>query len=184
MILNITFMTFLSNPHLDLTKQIIETPRCILVPFSLDGRVDIRELATEFCKANKDLFIGPYLPNYEQEIAYVKEVIQDIETRKTFETFILERWTNQLIGCVGLNRPEEHRMNIWLWIRVDEHGKWYATEAYIGLISWAKENTKYSQLKHTLDPRNIASRKLALKFGGILQDETNEKWDEIYHIPI
>ncbi len=37
-------MSFLSNPHLDLTISHIETARCVLVPFSLDGRVDIHEL--------------------------------------------------------------------------------------------------------------------------------------------
>ena len=128
--------------------------------------------------------MNPFLPTYEQELDFVGQSIEAMKRWEIFENFILERWTNRLIGAIGLRSPEEHRMNIWLWIRVDEHGKWYATEAYIGLISWAKENTKYSQLKHTLDPRNTASRKLALKFGGILQDETNEKWDEIYHIPI
>lgn len=66
-------MAFLKNPHLDLTKQIIETPRCILVPFSLDGRVDMQELTEEFCKANKDLFVNPFLPNYEQEIKFIEK---------------------------------------------------------------------------------------------------------------
>lgn len=69
-------MIFLSNPHLDLTKQIIETPRCILVPFSLDGCVDIHELATEFCKANKGLFVSPFLPTYEQELDFVEQSIE------------------------------------------------------------------------------------------------------------
>ena len=177
-------MSFLSNPHLDLTTSRIETERCILVPFSTDGRVDIRELQLEFCKANKDLYVWPHLPNYAEEMMFVEEVMRDMANGETFENFILDKWTNRLIGCAGLNRAEEHRMNIWIWIRVDEHGKWYATEAYTAIIQWARENTIYAYLKHSLDPRNIASRKLALKFGGILQDETNEKWDEFYHIPL
>lgn len=84
-------MSFLRNPHLDLTNVRIETARCVLVPFSLDGQVDIHELQEEFCKANKDLFIGPHLPTYEQEVAYVEEVVRDIESKRTFETFILEK---------------------------------------------------------------------------------------------
>lgn len=177
-------ISFLINPDLDLTKQIIDTPRCIIVPFSTDGRVDIRELQEEFCKANKDLFVNPFLPNYEQEIEFIKKTEEAIKNWETFENFLLEKWTNRLIGCVGLNNPEEHRMNIGLWIRVDEHGKWYATEAYVALLDWARENVRYTYLKHALDPRNTASRKLALKFGWILQDEKTECGHEIYHIPL
>lgn len=177
-------MSFLLNPHLDLTTSRIETERCILVPFSTDGRVDIRELAEEFCKANKDLYVSPFLPTYEQEFEFIKSQEEAIRNREVFENFILDKWTNRFIGCVWLNRPEEHRMNIGLWIRVDEHAKWYATEVYTALIDWARENTRYEYLKHSLDPRNTVSRKLAFKFGGILQDEKSEKWDEIYHIAL
>ncbi len=65
-------MFFLSTPYLDLTTSCIETPRCLLVPFSLDGRVDIHELAEEFCKSNKDLYVSAYLPTYEEELEYVR----------------------------------------------------------------------------------------------------------------
>lgn len=116
-------MTFLKNPHLDLTTQIIETPRCLIVPFSLDGRVDIHELAIEFCKANKDLYVSPFLPNYEQEIEFIKMNEEAIENGEVFENFILHKDTGGLIGTIGLNSPEEPRMNIGIWIRVDEHRK-------------------------------------------------------------
>jgi hypothetical protein len=65
-------MSFLSNPHLDLTTVRIETPRCVLVPFSLDGVVDIHELTDEFCRANRDLYVSPFLPTYEQELEYLQ----------------------------------------------------------------------------------------------------------------
>lgn len=116
-------MPFLRNPHLDLTTSRIETERCILVPFSTDGRVDIRELQLEFCKVNKDLYVGPHLPNYAEEMSFVEEVMRDMLNGETFENFILEKTTGKLIGCAGLNRAEEHRMNIGIWIREDEHGK-------------------------------------------------------------
>lgn len=177
-------MSFLKNPHLDLTTVHIETERCVLVPFSTDGRVDIRELTDEFCKANKDFFVSPFLPNYEQEVEFLQKVMQDIEDKKVLELFVLEKDTNRFIGCVGLNRMEEYRMNIGLWIRTDEHGKWYATEVYAALLDWARENVRYTYLKHALDPKNTASRKLALKFGGIFQDETDKYGSEIYHIPL
>lgn len=177
-------MTFLRNPHLDLTQVRIETARCVLVPFSTDGRVDLHELQEAFCEANYNLFIGPKMPSYEQEVEYVKGVMRDMTEGKVLELFILNRETGKFLGCIGLSRMEEHRMNIGLWIRTDEHGKGYATEVYAALLDWAREHVKYKVLKHSLDARNIPSRKLALKFGGILQDETNTLGDEVYHIPL
>ena len=72
-------MSFLRNPHLDLTSIRIETPRCVLVPFSLDGRVDIREFTDEFCRANRDYRVAPVLPTYEEEYVYLNDVISQME---------------------------------------------------------------------------------------------------------
>ena len=70
---------FLTDPHLSLTTSRIETSRCLLVPFSLDGRVDIRELRDEFCQANKNLYVSPNLPTYEEEFEYVQKAEEKIE---------------------------------------------------------------------------------------------------------
>lgn len=177
-------MSFLKDPHLDLTTIHIETARCVLVPFSLDGRVDIHEVTEEFCKANKDFFVNSFLPNYEQELDFLEKSIASMKAWEMFENFVLEKWSNRLIGAWGLRILDSGELNIGIWIRVDEHGKWYATEIYTALIDWAREYVSYQSLRHALDPRNEASRKLALKFGGILQDKSNERWDEIYHIPL
>ena len=84
-------MPFLSNPHLDLTTSRIETERCVLVPFSTDGRVDIRELAEEFCRANKDLYVSPFLPTYEQEFEFIRMQEEAIRNGEVFENFILDK---------------------------------------------------------------------------------------------
>ena len=176
-------MSFPINSHIDLTTSRIETTRCVLVPFSLDGRMDVQELTEEFCKANKDLFVSPFLPNYEQELDYIKSSESKIEKWQEFENFVFDKYTMRFIGCGGIRILETGEPNIGIWIRVDEHSKWYATEVYMALIDWARTNVRYRHLRHALDPRNTASRKLAIKFGGILQQETNERGDEIYHIP-
>jgi hypothetical protein len=84
-------LQFLTTPHLDLTLSRIETPRCLLVPFSTDGRVDIRELQEEFCRANKDLYVSLNLPTYEEEVVWLTDMEQKIEKRELFENFILEK---------------------------------------------------------------------------------------------
>lgn len=177
-------MSFLRNPHLDLTTSRIETTRCMIVPFSTDGLVDIRELQEEFCKANKNLCIAPVLPSYEEEMEFVTNMTELVSRWEVFENFILEKWTNRLIGAIALNTPEEHRMNIWLWIRESDQGKWYGTETYTAMIDWAREHTVYDHLKHSLTPENMWSRKLAERFGGILQTEKTDRGHDIYHIPL
>lgn len=116
-------MSFLKDPHLDLTLSRIETSRCILVPFSAEGKVDIRELQEEFCRANKNLYVSDFLPTYEQELDFVRVQESAMKRGEVFENFILEKNSGKLIGAIGLNTPEEDRMNIGLWIRENEQGK-------------------------------------------------------------
>ena len=177
-------MSFLKNPHLDLINSRIETARCILVPFSTDGRVDIRELQQEFCRANKKLWVSPILPNYYQEYDYLKSSEEKIAQGREFENFILDKRKQILIGAGGLRLRESGELNIGIWIRENEQGKWLATEIYETLISWARENTNYTFLVHSVHPENISSRKLAEKFWGVFQEDKWENGNYIYHIPL
>jgi hypothetical protein len=89
-------MSFLRNPHLDLTNSRIETERCVLVPFSLDGRVDIRELQEEYCRANKTFLVRNTL-TYEQELEFVRLSEENITRGEEFQNFILEKSTNTFL---------------------------------------------------------------------------------------
>jgi len=175
-------MSFLLNPHLDLTTVRIETPRCVLVPFSLDGVVDIHELTDEFCRANKDLYVSPILPTYEQELEYLQWQIESIRKWEILELFILEKSTWKFLGATGLTNLAEDTMNLGLWIRVDEQGKRYATEVYDWFINWARVNVRYEYLSHYLNPANTPSRRLAEKFGWVPQDIRSENGDDWYKI--
>lgn len=175
---------FLQDPHLDLTTSRIETDRCVLVPFSTDGRVDIRELQEEFCRANKNLYVSSILPTYEQEMDYVRASEEKIARGEEFENFILDKSSNSLVGAGGLRLLESSEVNIGIWIRESEQWKWYASEVYDALILWAKENLAHDYLIHSLNPENTPSRKLAAKFGGILQTEKTQRGHDVYHIPL
>lgn len=128
--------------------------------------------------------MSQFLPTYEEEVKFVEESIEAMKEWELLELFVLDKETGKLLGAIWLRTPETYRINLWFWLRVDEQKKWYGTEMYTALLDWARENTIYSYLKHSLHPDNIASRKLALKFGGVLQDEKTESGNEIYHIPL
>jgi RimJ/RimL family protein N-acetyltransferase len=116
-------MPFVSHPHLDLTASRIETPRLVLLPFSLDGLVRIEELRDQFCLINQDHFVSQFLPTYEEEKIYVAKMVEQIRAGELFENCVFDKNTMRFIGCAGLNRPEPNTMNIGIWIRRDEHGK-------------------------------------------------------------
>lgn len=84
----------------------IETPRCVLVPFSVDGRVDIHELLEEFCKANKDFYVSPKLPTYEEEVEFIRTAEEKIYIGEEFENFILSKDSKRLLGCGRLRLLE------------------------------------------------------------------------------
>jgi hypothetical protein len=71
-------MFLLKNKNLEMSKSHLETERCVFLPFSIDGRVDIHELQEEFCRSNKNLYVSQYLPNYEEEFIYVKNAEEKI----------------------------------------------------------------------------------------------------------
>ncbi len=177
-------MSFLHNRYLNFPTSRIETSRCVLVPFSLDGRVDIRELNVEFCRANKNLYVSPNLPTYEEEFEYVKNAAKKITKWEEFENFILEKDSWRLLGCWGLRLLESGELNIGIWIREDEQGKGYTSEVYTAFITWARTNSSAIYLVHSLDPANEPSRKLVLKFWGVLQKEKTERGHDVYHIPL
>jgi RimJ/RimL family protein N-acetyltransferase len=177
-------MPFLSNPHLDLTTSRIETARCLLVPFSTDGRVDIRELQEEFCRVNKNLYVSLILPTYEQELEYVRASEEKIARGEEFENFILDKASNSLVGAGRLRLLESGEVNIGIWIREERQGEGIATEIYDALILWANENLAHDYLIHSLHPENTGSRKLAEKFGGFLQTEKTEREFDVYQISL
>jgi hypothetical protein len=113
-------MLLLKDPYLDLIHQYIETERCVIVPFSTDGIVDIKELTREFCKANKNYWISKTLPDYEEELELVKTIIIAMGNNEVFENFIIHKDSGELVGAICLNAPEEDSANIVLWIRDSE----------------------------------------------------------------
>jgi [ribosomal protein S5]-alanine N-acetyltransferase len=128
--------------------------------------------------------VSPELPTYEQELLFVKNSEAKIRWGEEFENFILEKTTNRLLWAWGFRVLKSMELNIGIWLSPDDQGKWYATEVYSTLMAWARENTNYDYIRHSLNPKNTGSRKLAEKFGWVLQDTKTERGHDIYHIPL
>ncbi|MDD2917070.1 MAG: GNAT family N-acetyltransferase [Candidatus Gracilibacteria bacterium] len=172
---------YLKNPEMDIETVVIETPRCTIEPFRIEG-IDFTDLTGAFCGANEHLYISPYLPTVEQEYEYMHSVIENRKSGKAFECFIFDKVTGTLMGSVGISDLDTEEPNLGLWIRKEYHRKGYGTEVYAAMLDWARKETNFSFFKHAVDPENTASIKLAEKFHGKLQEVMTERGHLKYYI--
>lgn len=91
-------MLLLKNPYLDLIHQYIETERCVIVPFSTDGIVDIKDHNREFNLANKNLWISKNLRDMGDEMEFIKTRMISMGNNEVFENFVLQKESGELIG--------------------------------------------------------------------------------------
>ncbi len=84
-------MILLKDPYLDLVHQYIETDRCIIVPFSLEGIVNIEEITHEFRLANKNKWINQMDPDIDEEVEYIKRTMNAMGNSELFENFIFHK---------------------------------------------------------------------------------------------
>ena len=88
-----------------------------------------------------------------------------------------ERSTGRLVGAVGLLKHDDwtstdHNVEVGWLIGRNDWGRGYATEAGRGSIAYAFNELAMDQLICIVDPRNLASRRVAEKLGLTLTGET------------
>ena len=175
--------TFLKNPELDLDSVKIETSRCILEPFRMEW-IDFIDLQKAFTEANENFYVSDLHPTLEQERNFIAETIENRRNWKNFECYIFDKASGGLMGCMGINSLDTPEPNLGIWIRKEFHGKWYGTEVYEAFIDWAKQSTNFAFFKHSTDPNNTASIRLAEHFQGKLQDTLTKRGYLKYYIPL
>lgn len=79
---------------------------------------------------------------------------------------VIEKRSNRWIGRLGPWRPEGWPGPEVGWGLVrDAWGKGYASEGAMAAMDWAFEALGWSEVIHTIDPRNEASMKVARRLG-------------------
>jgi len=174
--------SYLTNPEIDLESLIIDTPRTTIEPFRIEW-IDFEDLTKAFCEANENLYISPFLPSVEEERDFIASTIENRQNNKALECYVFNAISKELIGSVGISDLDTPEPNLWLWIRKEYHGKWYGTEVYAAMLNWVKKETNFSFFKHTVNPKNIPSIRLAEKFNGKIQGALTKKGELKYYIP-
>ena len=88
---------------------------------------------------------------------------------------VVEKSSGKLVGDCGLTEKEVDGQKEVELVYVLERGSWgkgYATEAAWAIMTYAFEELGLPRLISLIDPRNVASERVALKLGMALEKET------------
>ncbi len=153
---------------MNLLGEIIESERLKLVPTSEEYAQDI------FKEFSKDLTVYMYpkpADEISETITFINSSRRYMETGKQFQVVILNKTTGEFLGHGGINHFDSDTPELGIWIKKDAHGNKYGLEAVRALKNWIDRNLPYKYIFYPVDKRNISSRKIAEKLGGIIEDE-------------
>ncbi len=136
---------------------------------------DARNLYTAARESINEVY--PFLPwchpNYDIEDArfWIRAVEPDWKDGNTYSFAIYDRNDRtRLLGGCGVSRYDEHPVvNLGYWIRTSETGNGVATEATIGLATFAFNHLDIARTEIVMSIRNDASRRVAERSGATFE---------------
>jgi RimJ/RimL family protein N-acetyltransferase len=104
---------------------------------------------------------------------------------------VIEKASGRWLGQIGPWKPVGWPGNEIGWsLHPDAWGRGYASEAGVAAIDWAFDNLGWQDIIHCIHPQNLASQRLAMRFGSRNQgpaplpapyaDSPNEVWGQAH----
>ncbi|TBR58567.1 GNAT family N-acetyltransferase [Westiellopsis prolifica IICB1] len=155
---------------------VIETPRLILRHFTLD---DIDELAAIYA----DPVVTKFYPKpytREQTQQQVERIMNMYKERGWSLWATIYKADHKLIGRCGLMLQlvdEQQEVEIGYLLAKEYWGQGLATEAAIACRNYGFQELGLNRLISLIDPRNIASQKVAIK-NGMKYEKNAQMWDK------
>ncbi|RAM53471.1 MAG: GNAT family N-acetyltransferase [Hapalosiphonaceae cyanobacterium JJU2] len=155
---------------------VIETPRLILRHFTLD---DIDELAAIYA----DPVVMKFYPKpytREQTQQQVERIMNMYKERGWSLWATIYKADQKLIGRCGLMLQlvdEQQEVEIGYLLAKEYWGQGLATEAAIACRNYGFQELGLNRLISLIDPRNIASQKVAIK-NGMKYEKNAQMWDK------
>lgn len=140
----------------------LETPRLILRP---PQREDFDAWAEFMADVERTRYIGGALPRPVAWRGFAAMV--GAWSLQGFSMFsVIEKSSGRWIGRLGPWYPEGWPGTEVGWsIVTDAGGKGYATEGSTAAIDWAFDHLGWTEIIHTIDPDNVASKGVAARLG-------------------
>ncbi|MFM2064426.1 MAG: hypothetical protein RLZZ507_4097 [Cyanobacteriota bacterium] len=141
----------------------IFTNRLLIQPISLKYKEDIfREFTAEITTY---LYAAPPREIADTEF-FIKQSLLEMETGENLIVVILEKDTQEFLGCSGIYKINTKYPQTGIWLKKSAFGQGYATEAIKALKKWADANLDYEYLRYPVDQENAPSRRVVEKLGG------------------
>lgn len=155
--LDIEYLERVRRRYNHIPWDIGETDRCLIRELSLSDLPALYEL---YDKPGMTDYVEP-LYDYETELEYQNAYIENMYGFYEYGMWLVfSKETGKLIGRAGLEHDELGYM-----IAPEFWNMGYATEVCRFIIDYARRNTDFEELYCRIDERNVASVRLAKKFG-------------------
>ncbi|SDV15425.1 Protein N-acetyltransferase, RimJ/RimL family [Pseudomonas rhodesiae] len=165
------------------TREIrIQSPRLSIEPFCAQDAVESFACIT----ASLTRYMSWEPPASLEEYAQVwRQWLLSIADGSDFVFVIRQLENARFTGLVGLHDTHAETPELGIWIREDEHGLGFGTEAVQAVVQWASQRVVAKSFIYPVATNNHASRRIAEVLGGtILEMRTSAKYDSVvYQIP-
>jgi len=157
--------------NMELIETVIESERLIQRPISED------DAAAVFKFLNDDVTQYMYPKKAEkidETLSFIRSSIASMKKNTNLQLVVLKKENLEFIGCSGLHNIGKKDPELGIWIKKEAHGNKYGLEAVSAIVNWAQKNVDFEYMKYPVDKRNLASRNVAEKNGGIIKKEYKE----------
>ncbi len=151
-----------------LQNTALETPRLRLVAITPAYREAIFQA---FTKAVARYTFPQPTGNSADTEAFIAHAQNLMEQGNELQVVVLDKETGEFLGCAGLHHLDTKHPELGLWFKKSAWGKGYGTETTQALKAFVEEHYTYEYLYYPVAKENNASRHIAEKLGGILQEE-------------
>ena len=146
-----------------LNKQ-IETDRLILRLLTIEDAPSIAEIANDERVTSTTSLPYPY--KLEHALGWIENAEANFDNDVSYEFGIFDKVTNEIYGSVGCNYNKVHNHGeIGYWIAPNHWGKKYATEAAMGLLTFAFDVKNIHRIHSCHFDGNLGSGKVMQKIG-------------------
>lgn len=151
-------------------KLTIETERLVLMPITMEYAEDI---FTEFTQEITTYMSPKPAKGISETEKFIQESIDKMMTRKNYQAVILDKFSKEFLGCVGLHMKNPKAPELGIWIKKSAFGKKIGREAVAWVSDRAQKNLEFEYVVYPVDKDNIPSRKIAESIWGIVEKDND-----------
>jgi ribosomal-protein-alanine N-acetyltransferase len=158
----------------ELRVEVLETPRLILRPFSLDDAERLTALLQD-PDVHRWTASIPYPYTNDHAVEFISKRLSDDFSGDSFAWAITDRKVGHVIGGMGLHDVvfDRGRAELGYWMGAEYRGVGYATEAARRILSWCFEVAEFHRVQATYVLGNHGSagvmRNIGMQEEGLLR---------------